>query len=115
MFIAPFEEFRKAHAAQYLNGEDLLHASLEAQETDGLPGFDVDHPDATGAFLGALDQRDATEDRTLAHLGQADESQGSDKIDAAREARQLRDGAPGAALEIDDCQTSFARFQQPEF
>ena len=61
MLIIPFQHFGKAHTAQDLNGEDFLHAGLEAQEADSLAGFDVDDPDAASALTDALDQRNTAE------------------------------------------------------
>src|SRR5213594_1557953 len=112
--IVPFHQFGEAHPAQHLDGEDLLHAGLEAKETYCFARLDIYHPHAAGALAQPLHEWNAAEHRALTHLRETDESQRSDEIDAAREARHLRDRSPRAPIEVDRCQASFAGFEHPE-
>src|SRR5262245_12661819 len=87
--IGPFEHLGKANALQRLYCDDLLPSGLEAEKSDRLAVLDVDDPDAARALFKPLHQRDAAEDRALAHLREADEGERPEKIDSAREARHL--------------------------
>src|SRR5262249_20431034 len=86
------DQIREPPAGQGLDGEDLLDRVDELEQGDGLPRPDVDHPDAAGPLVeGALGDRYAVEHRAFADLRQADEREGADEVQAAREARERRD------------------------
>jgi hypothetical protein len=68
-----------------------------------------------GALPQPLDERDAAEYSALTDLGEADESQGSDEVDASGETGYLCDRPPRTALQVDLSQAPFAGFKQPEF
>ena len=94
--IVPFQDLGKPHPVQHLHRKNLLHPGFKAQEPHRLARLEMHDPHPAGALGEPLDQGNTAEDRGLAHLGQPDEGQRPDKIEPAREPRQLGHRAPAA-------------------
>src|SRR5262245_26097883 len=98
------QELREAHAGQNLDTEDLLHAGLELEEAERLAIARIDDPDAAAALVGgeALGDGDAAEGGAVAHLREADKGERAVEVEAAGEARKLRDRLELAGGGVDE-------------
>ena len=68
-FLLEAEHFRKAHAGQDLDREDLLHGRLELQSADDLAVAQVYHRHSALEFIQPLGNGQAPEGVGLANLG----------------------------------------------